>query len=45
MGEKIFETKTSAEKTDIDLSNKPKGIYFINIISEKGTAMKKIIIQ
>ncbi|MBI3502441.1 MAG: T9SS type A sorting domain-containing protein [Bacteroidetes bacterium] len=29
----------------IDLSNKPQGIYFIKVNSEKGTATKKIMIQ
>ena len=45
LGQKIFETKISDAKSEIDLSNHPNGIYFIQIKSEKGIATKKITIN
>ncbi len=45
LGQKIFETKISTAKGEIDLSNQPNGIYFIQIKSEQGVATKKITIN
>ncbi len=41
-GEIIQENK---EKTEIDLSNFPKGIYFIKVIKEQGELVEKIILK
>ncbi|OFY82867.1 MAG: hypothetical protein A3F72_01915 [Bacteroidetes bacterium RIFCSPLOWO2_12_FULL_35_15] len=43
IGEKIFEPNNLT--SEIDLSNQPNGIYFINIKTEKGGVSKKIIIN
>ena len=45
IGEIVFSQKIISDKTELDLSNKPKGIYFIKIISEDKTYSRKIIIQ
>lgn len=48
LGEKIYSSQTipiaiGTNKSEIDLSNQPQGIYFIKVISEKGTTVKKLI--
>lgn len=45
LGEKIYAEQINSAQSDIDLNNKPQGMYLIKLISEKGTATKKIIIQ
>lgn len=45
IGEKIYFSQINLDKTEIDLSKEPTGIYFIKVNSEKGTVTKKIIIQ
>jgi hypothetical protein len=47
LGDKIYETNIDSKtsKYEIDLSNQPKGIYFVKIISEQEIIIKKIIIQ
>ena len=47
MNGKLFETrhlhKTDEEK--IDVSSYVKGIYFVKVITSKGTVVKKLIVQ
>lgn len=45
MGEKTLSRKLQNEKSEIDLSAQPNGIYFVHIILEEGTAVKKIVIN
>ena len=45
VGEAVLSQTLTAEKTEIDLSTKPKGIYFVYINSENGSITKKIMIQ
>ncbi len=45
LGEKVYATKINSAQSEIDLSKQPQGIYFIKLISEQGTATKKLIIQ
>jgi hypothetical protein len=45
LGEEILFKKIQNPKSEIDLSKQPNGIYFIHITSERGTAVKKIIID
>lgn len=41
LGEKIFETKS----TSFDISSQPSGIYFLQLKTTEGVAVKKIILQ
>ncbi len=45
IGEKIYRSETINLKTEIDLSNQPNGIYFINIKTDAGIILQKIIIN
>jgi len=45
LGEKIFSQKNQNEKSEIDLTKQPNGIYFLQLKTEQGTAVKKIIIN
>lgn len=44
-GKKIYFTKISTEKLEIDLSNQPKGIYFLEAMIGEERKIKKIIIE
>lgn len=45
IGEKIYSSFLCSNKLEIDLSQKPQGIYFIKANSGLGIVIKKIIIQ
>lgn len=45
LGEMILECEPDTEKTTIDLSDQPKGVYMCRISSNQGNVTKKIIIQ
>lgn len=45
MGEKVFSQKLVTDKTEINLSNQAKGIYFVQIKSGEQIISQKIIIQ
>ncbi len=46
VGEKIYESAIQAEKTEIDLGNQAKGIYFYQVISERNqVAVGKLAVQ
>ncbi|MBK5286123.1 MAG: T9SS type A sorting domain-containing protein [Bacteroidia bacterium] len=45
LGEKSHEQKIISEKTEIDLSAYPKGIYFVKVIQGNRVAVKKIILM
>ena len=45
LGEKIYETKILTGQVEIDLSDRAKGIYFVQVSSLEGRSTKKIIIQ
>lgn len=44
-GRKIFQTKTNEEKISVDLTNQPKGIYFIQVVTDVGVLNQKITLQ
>lgn len=44
-GEKISETIIISNQTTIDLSNQPKGIYFIRVSNKNGIVSKQVTIQ
>ena len=45
LAEKIYSKKIYAPEVKIDLQDKPKGIYFIKIVSEYESVTRKIIIE
>jgi hypothetical protein len=45
VGEKVYQSEISNKQSVIDISNQPKGVYFVHITSEQGTAMQKILIN
>ncbi|MES2284789.1 MAG: choice-of-anchor tandem repeat GloVer-containing protein [Bacteroidota bacterium] len=45
LGENIYKSGFINQKTEIDLSKEPNGIYFLNIKTEKEAYTKKIIIN
>lgn len=45
IGEIVYTCETRQEKLNVDLSTAPKGIYFIRMDAEEGSAAKKIIIE
>ena len=44
-GQKIKTMEVSENKVSIDLSTQSKGIYFAKIITDKGTVIKKLVIE
>ncbi|MCX6296898.1 MAG: choice-of-anchor L domain-containing protein, partial [Bacteroidetes bacterium] len=42
-GQEIFSEKTSPELTEINISNQATGIYFVNVITNKGIYKAKIL--
>ncbi|HLG41425.1 MAG TPA: T9SS type A sorting domain-containing protein, partial [Chitinophagaceae bacterium] len=45
LGKIIYQSQPSSPKFEIDLSDKPKGIYFVKIISDYKNYIQKVIIQ
>lgn len=45
VGEKVFQSKIQSSRFNINLSSQPKGIYFVNVITEKNSYTQKIVIQ
>lgn len=45
LGENIYQSETKNQKSEIDLSKQPKGIYFVKIYEGKETHTKKIVVQ
>ncbi|MCE3226911.1 MAG: hypothetical protein K0S32_1462 [Bacteroidetes bacterium] len=43
LGSLIYTASLTAEKTEIDLGNQPSGVYFINLKSEYGSKIIKVI--
>ena len=43
-GEKVFQSEIKNQKTEIDLSKQPSGVYFLQLKTSEGVANKKIII-
>ncbi|HEY6159919.1 MAG TPA: T9SS type A sorting domain-containing protein [Bacteroidia bacterium] len=45
LGEKVFSGKIFSSGTRVDLSDKPRGIYFVQVMSEKESSTQKMIIE
>ena len=45
LGEIVYSKQYTIDKTEIDLSVQPKGIYFVKIISDNKVSIQKIIIE
>lgn len=44
-GKIVFKTTTTANEVNLDVSNYPKGIYILSVISDKKTGTQKIVVQ
>ena len=44
-GQKVFENKTAIDSISIDISSFSKGMYLVEIYSEKGFTVKQLIVQ
>jgi len=44
-GQTVKQLIVNKNKMEIDLSNEPKGIYFVKIITKKGTLTKKLLLN
>jgi len=45
LGKEVIKIESSESSLQIDVSTYPKGIYFIEVTSEKGTSSQKVVIQ
>lgn len=45
LGKNIYQSEIKNQKSEIDISKQPNGVYFINIKTEKGTVSRKLIIN
>ena len=45
LGEKIYKQIIDSGKTEIDLSNQPEGIYFVQVKNDAKTIARKVVIQ
>lgn len=45
LGEQVSEVIDSGSKIQIDISNRPEGIYFVKISTDKGIATRKIVLM
>lgn len=46
LGEKLYSAKINSEKTEIDVSNQPKGIYFCKVLLDDGRIeVQKVVVQ
>ena len=45
LGEIVYFSKMNYDKSEIDLSKEPNGVYFLQITTDKGIARKKIVIS
>jgi hypothetical protein len=44
-GEQIFKSQIAGRKPEVDISDRPNGIYFLNLLTENGTYCGKIILS
>jgi len=44
-GEKIYSSSISQKQAVVNLSERPNGVYFVHVKSNKGSAVKKIIVN
>jgi plastocyanin len=45
LGEEILRTNMMGGRTDLDLSDRPKGIYFVQLAGEEGVLTRRVVIQ
>jgi hypothetical protein len=45
LGAQVYSGKVEEKQIQIDLSDKPKGIYFVRLLSEKGNSTQKVVIE
>ncbi len=44
-GKEVLKTEVGSRKTEVDLSNQPKGIYVIKVRTAKGVAVEKVVLE
>ncbi len=44
-GQEVFAQPLDSEKTQLDLSDLPKGLYVVSILSEEGVGVKKLVVE
>ncbi len=45
LGEEILRTSLVGARADLDLSDRPKGIYFVQLAGEEGVLTRRVVIQ
>ena len=45
LGEKIYSSQINSAESEIDLSKQPNGVYFLQLKTAEGAAVKKIVKQ
>ena len=45
LGEEVYQAIITGKRSEITLSSVPKGMYQLQMVTDKGTARKKIVIQ
>ncbi len=45
VGEEVLRSTIPGQRSEVDLSDRPKGIYFIQIASEQGVLTRRVVIQ
>lgn len=45
LGETVFQATSQVNNTEVDLGLQPDGVYFVRVISQNGSATKKIVLN
>ena len=45
MGQTVFETQADALRLNVDISNLERGIYLFKVITEKGSSVRKVLVE
>lgn len=45
IGEEVYRSSLVCQRSEIDLSDRPKGIYFIQVAGDEGVLTRRVVIQ